>query len=137
MPESFVDLCGLKIELTRIGRGPPLLLLTGEEALEFGSPVLDRLAAEHELIIPSPPGFGRVCWEPYMHNPKLKRRLHRIKVPTLVIWGENDGITPLAYGRSYAEHIPSATLAVIAQAGHYPHLEQPDAFLKHLRQFLG
>ena len=36
--------------------------------------------------------LARFCWEPFMHNPKLKRRLHRIKVPTRLIWGEHDGI---------------------------------------------
>ena len=36
--------------------------------------------------------FARFGWEPYLHNPKLKHRLHRIKVPTLLVWGENDGI---------------------------------------------
>jgi pimeloyl-ACP methyl ester carboxylesterase len=42
----------------RRGKGPPLLLLPGEEALEAGAPFLDELAKSHEVIIPSPPGFG-------------------------------------------------------------------------------
>ena len=41
----------------------------------------------------------RACWEPFMHNPKLKWRLHRIKVPTRLIWGEHDGIVTPAYGK--------------------------------------
>ncbi|MEA2991330.1 MAG: hypothetical protein QOD40_250 [Alphaproteobacteria bacterium] len=81
--------------------------------------------------------LARFCWDPYMHNPKLKRRLHRIKVPTLLVWGENDGIVTPAYGKAYADLIPGATLKTIANAGHYPHLEQPQIFMNHLNDFLG
>ena len=50
--------------------------------------------------------FARFGWEPYLHNPKLKHRLHRIKVPTLLIWGENDGIVTPQYGEAYRKLIP-------------------------------
>ena len=53
--------------------------------------------------------FARFCWEPYMHNPKLKHRLGRVKAKTLFIWGENDGIVTPAYGRTFADHVPGAT----------------------------
>ncbi|MDF2116795.1 alpha/beta hydrolase [Roseiarcaceae bacterium H3SJ34-1] len=81
--------------------------------------------------------FARFCWDPYMHNPKLKQRLHRIKTPTLFIWGENDGIVTPAYGKAYAGLVPGAKFASIAEAGHYPHIEQPAAFNKILTEFLG
>lgn len=81
--------------------------------------------------------FARFCWEPYMHNPKLKQRLHRIDVPTLVVWGENDGLTKASYGKAYAGLIPGAKFETIAQAGHFPHLEQPQAFAKTLNGFIG
>jgi pimeloyl-ACP methyl ester carboxylesterase len=80
--------------------------------------------------------LARFCWEPFMHNPKLKQRLHRIKVPTRLIWGEHDGIVTPAYGRAYADAIPGATLQVIPGAGHFPQLEQTDAFMAALREFL-
>ena len=81
--------------------------------------------------------FARFCWEPYMHNPKLKHRLHRIDVPTLVLWGENDGLTKAAYGKAYADLIPGAKFATIPAAGHFPHIEQPEAFGKALKAFIG
>ena len=80
--------------------------------------------------------FARLCWEPFMHNPQLKHRLGRIRVPTLLIWGENDGIVSPTYGRSYRRLIPSAQMAIIRKAGHYPHIEQPAAFMKRLSVFL-
>jgi pimeloyl-ACP methyl ester carboxylesterase len=81
--------------------------------------------------------FARFGWEPYLHNPKLRHRLHRIKVPTLLVWGENDGLVTPVYGETYRKLIPDARLAVIPQAGHLPQIEQPQAFLTELRKFLG
>ena len=81
--------------------------------------------------------FARFCWEPYMHNPKLKVRLPRIKVPTLVIWGENDGVASTAYGKAYAENIPGAKFVTVPKAGHYPHIEQAQAVLAQVNGFLG
>jgi pimeloyl-ACP methyl ester carboxylesterase len=80
--------------------------------------------------------FARFCWEPYMHNPKLKHRLGRIAVPSLVVWGEADGIVTPDYGRLYAGLIPGAGFAVIPEAAHYPHLERPRAFLDATGDFL-
>ncbi len=74
-------------------------------------------------------------WEPYLHNPKLKGRLHRIDVPTLLIWGESDGIVTPEYGAAYRDLIAGAELVVVAEAGHAPQLEQPDAFVQHVLDF--
>jgi pimeloyl-ACP methyl ester carboxylesterase len=252
---NLVRISGLELELERRGRGAPLLVLYGEEALELDSPVLAELAKDHELIIPSPPGFGkserpdwietpddisyvyldlvetlglaklpvigfslggwialemaakddgffsklvlvnpygvkiggptdrdiadvwtlhprkvaalkwfdqdkgrrdftamsdaeltiiarnnesfaRFCWDPYMHNPKLKRFLHRVRVPTLFVWGEDDGIVTPDYGRAFSRLIPGAGFAIVGGAGHYPHLEQPAEFMTLVRDFL-
>ena len=246
---------GVELELERRGQGRPLLILYGEDALELDAPVLAELAKKHELIIPSPPGFGaserpdwiespddvsyvyldllaslglgrvpaigfslggwialemaskddrffsklvlvdpygvkiggatdrdiedvwtihpakatalkwfapekhkrdfaampedaltviarnsesfaRLCWDPCLHNPKLKHRLHRVHVPTLFVWGENDGIVTPDYGRAFSAMVPGAEFAVVGSAGHYPHLEQPAAFLALARKFL-
>jgi pimeloyl-ACP methyl ester carboxylesterase len=252
---KFVTLGDVTLEVERRGTGKPLLLLYGEEALELEAPFLGEMAKRYELIIPSPPGFGRsnrpdwitstddmayiyldlveklglkkvpvvgfslggwiaaematkddsfisklvlvdpygikvggpldrdiqdfwtlhpdkvaklkwadpekgkrdfpsmpeqkleiiarnsesfarFCWEPYMHNPKLKHRLHRIQVPTLLVWGKNDGIVTTDYGAAYKKLIPGAKLVSIAKAGHYPHIEQPAAFVEAVRSFL-
>jgi pimeloyl-ACP methyl ester carboxylesterase len=74
-------------------------------------------------------------WEPYLHNPKLKGRLHRINVPTLVIWGASDGLVKPAYGEALAKQIPGARFARVEGAGHAPNMEQPDAFVKLVTDF--
>jgi pimeloyl-ACP methyl ester carboxylesterase len=76
------------------------------------------------------------AWDPYMHNPQLKRWLPRIAVPTLVLWGESDGIVKPAYGRAYGALIPGARFEVIEAAGHHPEIEQPAAFAARVVAFL-
>ena len=78
---------------------------------------------------------ARYAWSPYMHNPKLKGRLHRIRIPTLVLWGSADRIVSEAYGRAYCAAIPGARFETIANAGHYPHIEQPDEFARKVAAF--
>ena len=78
---------------------------------------------------------GLYTWEPYMHNPKLRYRLHRIDVPTLLIWGENDGIVTTSYGEAFRDMIPGARMVVIPEACHAPHVEQPVAFVEHFLEF--
>ena len=79
---------------------------------------------------------ARLCWEPYFHNPALKNRLHRIAVPTLVLWGAEDRFVGPDYGRAYAGRIPGSRFVSIAAAGHYPHIEQPEAFMDAVSSFL-
>jgi pimeloyl-ACP methyl ester carboxylesterase len=74
-------------------------------------------------------------WEPYMHNPKLRYRLHRIDVPALLIWGESDGLVPVSYAEAYRALIPGAELVVIPKAGHAPQVEQPELFCDHVYRF--
>jgi len=74
-------------------------------------------------------------WKPYMHNPRLKRWLHRIDIPTHLLWGEQDGIVSVAYGEAWKAEIPGATMETIRNAGHYPHWEQPDRFASRVHAF--
>ncbi len=74
-------------------------------------------------------------WKPYMHNPRLKNWLHRIDIPTHLIWGEQDGIVSTAYGEAWKAAIRGATLETIPHAGHYPHWEQPDRFSSCVNAF--
>jgi pimeloyl-ACP methyl ester carboxylesterase len=78
-----------------------------------------------------------LTWEPWMHNPKLKRRLHRIAAPTLFIRGESDGLVSAKYLDAYAGFLPSASTQTIKAAGHVPQLEQPAAFSAAVLNFLG
>ena len=76
-------------------------------------------------------------WKPYMHNPRLKHWLHRITVPSLVLWGEQDQIIAKAYCEGWCKALPDARLETIAGAGHYPQWEQPAAFAARVTKFAG
>ena len=76
------------------------------------------------------------AWHPYMYNPQLPRWLPRISVPTLVVWGDNDGIVTPAYGRALTGMIPGARFEVLPNAGHHPDVEQPDALAAIVGTFL-
>lgn len=90
---------------------------------------LMRLARDREALC-------RYGWHPYLHNPRLKRWLANINVPTLVLWGESDRIVTPAYGEAYARAIPGARFESIAAAGHHPELEQPAALAARITAFL-
>ena len=61
--------------------------------------------------------------------------LPRIAVPTLLIWGEHDGRSPLAVARQCEAAIPDTRLVVIPGAGHVTNLERPEEFNKAVREF--
>jgi pimeloyl-ACP methyl ester carboxylesterase len=76
------------------------------------------------------------AWHPYMYNPQLPRWLGRIGVPTLVAWGESDGIVSPDYGRAYARLIPGARFATIANCGHHPEIERPEELADLIGSFV-
>jgi pimeloyl-ACP methyl ester carboxylesterase len=80
---------------------------------------------------------ARYAWSPYMHDPKLRSRLHRIGIPTLLLWGTHDRVLSEAYGRAYCDAIPGARFEPIERAGHFSHVEQPDAFAEKVFAFVG
>ena len=64
------------------------------------------------------------------------RRAHRIAARTLIVWGKGDRLIDAAYAQEFAKRIGGAKVEVIDNAGHMPHLEQPDAVTKSVRAFL-
>jgi len=79
---------------------------------------------------------ARFAWSPYFHNPRLKSRLHRVRIPTLFLWGAHDRMVGEAYGRAYCAMIPGARFETIESAGHFPHQEQPEIFSKRVLAFM-
>ena len=59
-------------------------------------------------------------------------RLAQLDKPVTLIWGADDGVVPLSYGRAMKELIPGAMLHVIDGAAHVPHLQQPERFVECL-----
>ena len=75
--------------------------------------------------------------QPSMGDPTLLKRLSRITTPTLVLWGDSDGIVSPDYGRAFATAIPNARFQLLANTGHMPQLETPDQVLAAVGAFVG
>jgi pimeloyl-ACP methyl ester carboxylesterase len=74
-------------------------------------------------------------WKPYMHNPRLRRWLHRIDIPTHLLWGEKDGIITQSYVEGWKAAIGGASFETIPNAGHFPHWEQTEVFAASINAF--
>ncbi|MGH9120242.1 MAG: alpha/beta fold hydrolase [Acidimicrobiales bacterium] len=85
----------------------------GEMPFDAVRPVVQHLAA-----------VAKLGWNPYLHNPRLRRRLPRITVPTLVVAAYADRLVPTAHAEAYAAGIPGARL-VMAPGAHLLPVEQP------------
>jgi pimeloyl-ACP methyl ester carboxylesterase len=109
--------------------------------VEFGRVATDpKMDLPFELIKPvfqSMSATAKLGWDPYLHDPKLRRRLWRIKAPTLVIRAEGDTLIPAAHAQAYAEEIPGATLVEIPQAAHMVVIERPDAVVEAITGWVG
>jgi pimeloyl-ACP methyl ester carboxylesterase len=100
--------------------------------LDFKSMTLEsatRFARNRESILL----FG---WSPTLYNPKLLRRLYRVHVPVLVLWGANDKVVATSYGKQYAAAFEHGVYREVAGAGHYGYLEKPAEFAAEVIEFL-
>ena len=70
---------------------------------------------------------GKFIWP--IPDKGLKKRIHRVKAPTLLLWGKEDRLVPPVYADEFARRIPGARVQTVGDAGHAPHLERPEAFL--------
>lgn len=66
----------------------------------------------------------------------LGEEINRIKQPTLLVWGNNDTITPPFVGREFQRLIPKSELHFVDKSGHAPMMEAPEEFNKILHKFL-
>lgn len=79
--------------------------------------------------------FARIAWE-RAFDPKLATWLHRIKIPTLLVWGEQDKVVPFGQAESWAKLIPNAAIRGFPGAGHLVLNEKPEA-VRAVAEFLG
>jgi pimeloyl-ACP methyl ester carboxylesterase len=79
---------------------------------------------------------ARLCWTPRLFNPQLEKWLHRVTVPTHIIWGDGDKLIPPVYGPAFHDKIPGAKLTVIPKTGHVPFVEDLDATVRAVTGFV-
>lgn len=80
---------------------------------------------------------AQLGWQPYMHSPAMAQLLPAAgDLPTLVVWGDKDVIVPRAAAAAFADGLPGGRLEVLAGIGHHPELEDRNAFLALVEDFL-
>jgi len=96
----------------------------------------DVAKADMRLVAKNQATVTRLAYWPRFYNPDLGKWLHRVDVPTLLIWGAEDGLVPPKFGEAYRSLIPGAKLTVLPAAGHAPFDEQREAFLAPFSEFI-
>ncbi len=108
-------------------------------AVEQAVLAAERLAGDLELharYLRNRAAMAHLGWNPYLHDPGLGHRLHRIAAPTLVVWGADDRVVSSRTAERYAGGIGKARTVTIAGTGHLPHLEAPEAVRAEIAPFL-
>jgi pimeloyl-ACP methyl ester carboxylesterase len=78
---------------------------------------------------------AKLIWQPRGYNPQLRKWLHRIDVPTLLLWGASDKLLPPAYGQEFNRLIPGSKLTVFPECGHLPNIEKANEFVDAIGKF--
>ncbi|HZT52069.1 MAG TPA: alpha/beta hydrolase [Stellaceae bacterium] len=78
---------------------------------------------------------AKLVWQPRFHDPQMQRWLHRIRIPTLILWGENDRLFPPAYAEAWHRAIAGSRLVLLPRCGHLPIQEQADSFAANVAEF--
>jgi pimeloyl-ACP methyl ester carboxylesterase len=93
-------------------------------------PELEDVNAKNQMTT------ARIVWQPRDYDPHLHKWLHRIDVPTHLIWGANDRLFPIEYAHAWQKLIAGSKLTVIPDCGHVPPVEQRITFLAALEDFV-
>jgi pimeloyl-ACP methyl ester carboxylesterase len=92
--------------------------------------------AEIDVLLQNRTAVARIGWSPRLENPQLRHWLHRIDVPTLLIWGKDDEIAPFACHRPYVEEIRGAELLALPQSGHALPIERAGEIAQRMDAFI-
>jgi pimeloyl-ACP methyl ester carboxylesterase len=95
------------------------------------SPGIDFIADRYRETT----SLARIQWE-HPNDLKLPRYLHRLTMPTMIVWGEEDRIVPVAQAEAWKKALPDVTVTIVPDAGHLVHLEKPEV-VTALGEFLG
>jgi len=91
--------------------------------------------ADIDLMLQNRAAAARLAWSPRLHNPQLPYWLHRIDVPTLLIWGSEDRVVPFACHEAFLKNIPGAQLTSFPRLGHALHSERPSEVAARMEAF--
>jgi pimeloyl-ACP methyl ester carboxylesterase len=88
-----------------------------------------------DVVLQNRTALARLAWNPRLHNPQLPYWLHRIDVPTLLIWGEDDQVIPFACRKPFQREIRQAELVALPSSGHALPIERANEVAARLAAF--
>jgi len=92
--------------------------------------------AQMDIILKNRFTTTKLGWQPRLFNPDLEKWLHRIKLPSLIVWGAQDKVIPAAYAAKWQDRLPDPRLLMLDECGHIPQIEKADAVAREVRDFL-
>ena len=121
---------------TRPDELPGLLSTRPAELAAFLAPPAGEDAAEWSIVLArANEAAARLLWP--TGDLGLRKRLHRIQAPTLILWGGEDRIVPPSYAKKFASALGGwVEVREIADAGHLAEIDQPDALAAAIAGFL-
>lgn len=140
---TLINAAGIRI------RGKPILdiLVMDSEAITRAAFADPRMIAA-QLALPVSPEMqetlarnriaaARLAWQPRFFNPALRKWLHRVRVPTRIVWGDRDGIIAPEYAAEFQSLIPGSQVVMVPGTAHSPHVEKPEAVLAAIEALAG
>jgi pimeloyl-ACP methyl ester carboxylesterase len=89
-----------------------------------------------DIVLQNRTALARLAWSPRLSNPQLPYWLHLIDIPTLLIWGEDDRVTPFACRELFLREIENAELLALPKSGHALPIERAKEIGPRLTAFL-
>jgi pimeloyl-ACP methyl ester carboxylesterase len=91
--------------------------------------------ADIDVMLKNNFATAKLTWQPRLYNPHLYKWMHRIDVPTQVVWGNDDKVIPVPYAAQFQALIPGARLKIIEHCGHLPHVEKAREVFETIADF--
>jgi pimeloyl-ACP methyl ester carboxylesterase len=125
------------------------MLMTPEQLVTTLYKHLDSPAVQAALQMPSDPkqiavvtadlvwalgATGKFVWP--IPDKGLKKRLHRVKAPTMIVWGEDDALISAVYAEEFATRIANSRIEIIKDCGHVPQVERLEVLGPMVKSFL-
>ena len=138
---TLVAPAGLHVE--GVAKGD-IFMWTPEESARnmFASPALAEAALKREISedegmrqTRNAEMLAKLSWSPRLFSHDLPKWLHRIDVPTQIVWGDSDRVLEAGHGPAFRDLIPGAKLENIPDCGHLPHIENAEELVRLIEGF--
>jgi pimeloyl-ACP methyl ester carboxylesterase len=112
------------------------LLFADEKAAAAWAAQWQASAERQETYDKNRHAAAKYTWQPRLYDPRLEKWLHRIDLPTQILWGEADRLIPPAHAKALAGLIPRAEATMLPGCGHMIDIEQPDLLADAVSRFI-